>query len=207
MQTELDAGKKRIETMQSQATQTYQEREARGAQFEKACQRLREVWKPRLEAFASKFGDKVKVTPSVSPSMREAAMEFTTGICAVKLTLSASPDLERGMLVLHSDLVILPILMDYDRHSKHEQPLDKIDEAKVKAWIDDRLISFVKTYNAIFENEHYLKGTMVEDPIAKMRFPKHAAAGSVTEGAKTVYFVSPETQREYEKRSAAKAKA
>lgn len=203
IQAELEAGARRMEALRGKAVSAVAERDRRTAQFGKVCERLRAIWTPRLEAFAKVFGDKVAVKPSVTPTQRDVTMEFTTGLASVKLRLSASAALEAGNLVLEHDLSILPMLMDFERHAKLEQPLDKVDEAAVGAWIDDRLVGFVKTYNAMHENEHYLQGSMVEDPVAAVRFPKHAAAGTLERDGKPVYFVSAETMKEFERREAA----
>jgi YHS domain-containing protein len=162
--------------------------------------------RPRLEAFAKMFAEKVHVNPAVTPSQREAVLEFKSDLATVKLTLSASPDLEKGSLVLGYELHIVPILMDYERHARMETPLEKVDEAAVAAWIDDRLVSFVRTYNAIGENEFYLRGNMVEDPVAKTRFPKHAAAATLERSGKTLYFVTLDTKKQFEAREASAKK-
>ena len=67
-------------------------------------------------------------------------------------------------------------------------------------WIDDRIVSFVRTYLALHENEHYLKDHMVEDPVAGVRFPKFAAAATLESGGKTFYFISDETRSEFQRR-------
>jgi YHS domain-containing protein len=207
MKAELDAGSRRVEALQQQSAQQMKDRETKVSQFGKACEALQKVWKPRLEAFASTFGEKVKVTPSVTPAQRDATMVFTTGLASVTLRLCASAAIESGKLVLDYELSIIPMLMSYERHARLEVPLDKVDAAAVGSWIDDRLIDFLKTYNAMHENEFYLKGSMVEDPVARVRFPKHAAACSVERGGKTTYFVSIDSMREFEKREAAAKEA
>jgi YHS domain-containing protein len=54
---------------------------------------------------------------------------------------------------------------------------------------------------ALHENHYYLQDHMVEDPIAKVRFPKFAAAAKVEGSGKTFYFIDESTLREFEKRS------
>ena len=49
----------------------------------------------------------------------------------------------------------------------------------------------------LHENQHYLKGHMVEDPIAKIQFPKYAAGAKIEKDGKTVYFVDESTRDEY----------
>jgi YHS domain-containing protein len=207
LQTELDAGARRVEEIRRRTTQVHEDRQGRLEQFARACEGLQKVWRPRLEAFASKFGDRVKVTPTVTPSQRDAVLQFHSELAAVKVAFSASPDVEKGNLVLDYELSIVPVLMDYERHARMETPLDRVDDAAVAAWIDDRLVSFVRAYNAMTENEFYLRGSMVEDPVAKVRFPKFVAAASLVRGGKTIYFVSADTKRQFEAREAPARKA
>jgi YHS domain-containing protein len=201
LQSEIDASKGRMEKARTETVQKGKERDARLAQFAQVCERLRGIWKPRIEAFAAKFGEKVQVKPTVTPAQRDVRMTFVSDLASVNLRLTACTDVDVKNLVMDYQLDIIPILMDYEKSSKAEFPLDKVDDAAVGKWIDDRLVAFVRTYLSMHENEWYLKATMVDDPIAKVRFPKHAAAGSLERGGKTIYFVSPETMKTFEQQN------
>jgi YHS domain-containing protein len=54
---------------------------------------------------------------------------------------------------------------------------------------------------SLHENEFYLKAHLVEDPVAHVRFPRFAAAASLERDGKTLYFISNETRKQYEKGS------
>jgi hypothetical protein len=157
IKAEFDAQEKRAGAVQQDRAGQAQVREQRLAQFEKVCESLKDVWRPRLEEFAKQFGDKIKITPTVTPTQRDAKVAFMTDLANTELTLTAAPNNDVTKLVLDYDLLILPMLMEYERHARFEAPLDKIDKDAVGAWIDDRLISCVKTYLALGENEFYLK--------------------------------------------------
>jgi YHS domain-containing protein len=45
---------------------------------------------------------------------------------------------------------------------------------------------------------------MVEDPIAKVRFPKYAAGATLEVEGKTLYFIDEATLREFQQKQAAK---
>jgi YHS domain-containing protein len=155
------------------------------------------VWRPRLEALTRKFGDKVKVTPRVTSSSREGTLDFQSDLARVRLRLTASTDHEVRKLVLDYNLEILPILMKFDSHRQAEWSLDAIDRQAIASWIDDRLVEFVRTYLSLYQNEYYLKDHIVEDPVAGIRFPKHAAAATLERAGKTYYFIGEETRREF----------
>jgi YHS domain-containing protein len=197
---EIDAAKQKVANLQSQYVEQYQERRARLEQFEKLLEGLRDVWRPRLEALAEKFGKRVQVHPVVKPERREANFVFESNLAQIRLRFSVRPDTDVRNVVLSYDLDILPILMKYESHSELEQPLDAIDKSKLAGWIDDRIVGFVRTYLSLHENEYYLKDHMVEDPVAKVRFPKYAAGATLELKGKTIYFLSEETRQEFEQK-------
>src|SRR5262249_7486000 len=153
---------------------------------------------PRMDAVVRRFGDHVKVTPTLGSTSRQAKLEFQSDLAQIRLRFSASTDQDVRKLVLDYNLEILPILMQFQSHQQAEWPLDNIDKAAVANWIDDRIVDFVRTYLSLQENEYYLKDHMVEDPVAGVRFPKFAAGATCEWEGKTYYFIADETRREFE---------
>src|SRR5687767_4729898 len=115
---EFSAVADRIKANQSQHMDAYHDRQQRLAKFEQTLNHLREVWRPRLEAFANRFGDRVKVTPTEEPARRAAKYEFQTDLAHVQLRLSATTDQEVQQVILNYDLQIMPILMKYESHAE-----------------------------------------------------------------------------------------
>jgi YHS domain-containing protein len=145
-----------------------------------------------------RFGDKAKVTPRLESTSRAVSVEFQSELAKIRLRLSAATDKDVHNLILLYDLEILPTLMQFDSHSQAEWPLDAIDRKAIGDWVDDRIVSFVKTYLSLHENEYYLREHMVQDPVAGVRFPKFAAAATLDWGGKTYYFIGDDTRREFE---------
>jgi len=197
---EIDAAKQRVASLQAQYVEQHQERRTRLERFEKMLPGIADVCRPRLEALAEKFGKRVQVHPVVKPERREASFEFESNLAHIRLRFSVRPDSEVRNVVFSYDLDILPILMKFESHSELEQPLEAIDNGKLAAWIDDRIVGFVRTYLSLHENEYYLKDHMVEDPVAKVRFPKYAAGATLDLKGKTIYFLSEETRQEFEQK-------
>lgn len=189
----------KMKTRRVEATHEYQERQKRLVYLGQVFNQLGEVWKPRLELLASKFGDRVKVTPRLTPSTREGTFEFQSKLARIRVKFSASADRDVKKIILAYDLEIIPVLTRFDAHSELEIPLDAVDPEAVGRWVDDRIVSFVSTYLALHENEFYMKDHMVEDPVAGVRFPKFAAGATLQRGGQTYYFISEETRREFEK--------
>jgi YHS domain-containing protein len=202
---ELNSVQERVQKFQEQKVAEYKGRQERMEQFGRVCEQLREVWRPRLEALAQRFGDKVTVKPEVKPTLREATFRFQSQLARIDLKFSATTDSDVRKIVLSYDLEILPILMQFERHAAMEMPLDQIDAAKVARWTEDRIVDFVKTYVALHENQYYLKDYLVEDPVAGVRFPKYAAGAKLDWKGKTYYFISDETRSEFQSREGARA--
>lgn len=198
---EFAASEKQIKEFQKQQVQEYHGREERLELFAKACDQLRDIWRPRLESLAKTFGDKVQLTPSVKPTAREATFQFNSPLADIVLRFSVSTDFEVRKLVLNYDLHILPILQKFESHSSIEFPLDAPNPEAIARWIEDRIVDFVKTYLSLHQNEYYLKGHMVVDPISATRFPKYAAAATLDWQGTKYYFVAEETRQVFAKKN------
>ena len=195
---EFSVAEERIKKEQAEHLKEHHERQQRLAEFQKLLDKLPTYWRPRLEALIKRFGEKVKVTPQLSSSSRQAVLDFKSDLAHVKLRLSATTDPDVRFLVLDYNLEILPILMEFESHQQAKWPLDKIDPQAIADWIDDRIISFVKVYLSLQDNHYYLKDHMVEDPIAKVTFPKFAAGATLDWQGKTYYFIAEETRSEFQ---------
>jgi hypothetical protein len=203
---EFKRSKEKLDQLRQQKVEEHQGRQSRLALFDQACERLNGVWTPRLEALKKAFGEKVQVEPHADTGRRQATFAFVSNLARIDLTFTATTDLEVRTLVLEYSLQIVPVLMSYPDRARLEQPLDRTDDNAVGAWIDERIVDFVRTYLSIHENEFYLKAHMVEDPIAHVRFPEFAAASTLERGGKTLYFIANQTREEYEAKEKAKEK-
>jgi YHS domain-containing protein len=194
---EFNAVAERMKKFQSEQVSEHKERQQRLEKLGKVFDELRDTWRPSLELLLKKFGDRVKVTPRIVPSTREATFEFQSSLANVKLTFAAYTDRDIRKLILSYDLEIIPVLMRFPGHAEIEFPLDAVDKAAAGKWINERVLDFVRTYLSLGDNEWYLKDQMVEDPVAKVRFPKQAAACTLDWQGQTYYFVGAETRREF----------
>jgi YHS domain-containing protein len=196
----------KIKKFQSQKVEAYKDRQQRLEQLGKLFDELQDIWGPRLNLLLKKFGDRVKVTPRVVPSTREATFEFQSELARVRLRFSATTDRDVQKLVMTYNLDIVPVLMRFTPHAEAEFPLTAVNKEAVGKWIDDRVVDFVQTYLALAQDEIYLKEQMVEDPVAQVRFPKMAAATTLEWQGQKYYFIGEETRREFEKQNKIAAK-
>jgi YHS domain-containing protein len=203
---EFNASQEKIKKFQTQKVEEHKGREERLEKFSQLSAELRDVWKPPLEALAKRFGERVEVTPTVTPSRREAQFKFQSPLARIDLRFSVVTDNDVRNVIFNYDLEILPILMEFEKHADLKFPLDKVDREALARWIDDRIVAFVRTYLSVHENNYYLKGHLVQDPIAGVSFPKYAAGATLERGGTTYYFIGEETRREFEKKQPAAAK-
>ena len=203
--TQIANAQQKIEAFQKSAEQEYLAREQRYLkEYLPAVARLVELIKPRLQVLADKFKDKVHVNPTVTAHQRQVTYRFDARVARIELSFRVSHDADVRNLVFDQDLDVLPILMKFDKHAQLSVPLDKIDDAKVLQWIDDRIVAFVQTFLEIHQNRYYQQDILVTDPVAGVEMPKFAAKCSLESGGKTYYFVSEETRREFESKQGKK---
>ena len=194
LDAELKGVDEKIKKYQAEKAQEFEGRQQRLDEFLRLCDRLREVWRPRFEAFAERFKDKVEVVRKVTEARRAAAIHFKSPLATFTLTFTATTDSDVRNFVLDYTLDVLPILMKFEKNKQLELPLDKVDPAVVGAWIDDRLVEAVKVYLEVHQNSYYLKGHLVRDPVAEIEFPRYAAAATLEWNGTTQYFVSEESR-------------
>jgi hypothetical protein len=201
---EFDAAFQRAEQLKNKNVEEFQGRQQRLEKLDQSLEGLREIWRPRLDALAKKFGERVKVQPHIDPGRRTARFKFISELASIDLRFNVAPDPDVRNVVFTYDVQILPILMKFDSHDEISFPLDAVDRAALGKWLDDRIVEFVRTYLSLHENQYYLKGHLVEDPIARVQFPKYAAGATLEQGGKTVYFIDESTLREYQQQQATK---
>jgi YHS domain-containing protein len=193
------AVKDKVKQEQQRELQMFQERQKLLKEYEKAQAKVVEIAKPRLEAFAKRAGQRVSVTPSVSETRRSATFEFRSAKAHITLTFSVAPDREIKNAVVEYDLSIVPVLWWFDSHAEFKTPIAAFDAAGVTKWLDDRIVGFVELYIHIHEGEFFDKAEYVEDPIAKVKFPKFAAGASLEHGDQTYFFIDNNTKAEFAK--------
>jgi len=198
---------KEVKEFQAAAKTEYEARESRfNTLFKPAADRVVELVRPRLQLLVEQFKNKVDVQPAMSAHSREVTLKFDSPVARTDLTFRLGHDAEVENLVLEQTLNILPILMKFEAHSSLTTPLENLDEARISAWVDDRIVQFVKTYAEMHQNQNYMKGHLVTDPIAGVQMPKFAAHSTLQADGKTHYFICEETKREFETRRSAGAK-
>jgi YHS domain-containing protein len=197
----FDSARERIHEIQEEAGREYEELQKRYEIYDRVVKHLGPtIARPRLEKLAEHFPG-LDGTPAISRHGREVLLSFfktPTALATIKLRLRMSHDAEIRNLVLEYDLEILPVYIDYERSSKLEIPLHEVTDEKVIAWLDERLLAFVKTYLSMEFSDQYQRQNLVVDPVAESQFPKTFAAGNVEYHGNTYYFLSTETMQAFQ---------
>jgi YHS domain-containing protein len=189
----------------AERARTARERGPRLQRYEAVAKHIIELLKPRLAAFIERFKAVVKAEPSVREHTRAMNLTFASSLAKVALTFEVYPDVDVSHVRLECTQEIVPVLIRYDKQSVLEFPLDAVKDDAVVGWFDERIVAFVKAYIALERHDaalkEHIKDQLVEDPVAKIRFPKYLASSTLERAGQTCYFVDEDTRREFEKES------
>jgi YHS domain-containing protein len=183
------------------------ERALRLQRYETEAKRIIELLKPRLDAFIQRFKAVVKAEPMVRQHTRVLNLTFAATVAKATLCFEVFPDQDVSHIRLECTQEIIPMVVLYDKQSVLEFPIGGVQDDALVEWFDDRIVAFVKAYVALVRQDEalreQLKDQLVEDPVARIRFPKYLASSTLERDGRAYYFVDEETRREFEKPPAA----
>jgi YHS domain-containing protein len=178
------------------------ERGLRLQRFETEAEHIIELLKPRLDAFIGRFKAVIKAEPVVREHTRAVNLTFAATVAKATLRFEVFPDQDVNHIRLECTQEIIPVVVRYDKQSVLEFPLGGVQDDEVVHWFDDRIVAFVQAYVALVRQDaalrEQLKDEFVEDPVARIRFPKYLASSTLERDGQTYYFVDEETRREFE---------
>jgi YHS domain-containing protein len=184
------------------------ERGQRLERYEAVAKHVIELLKPRLDAFIERFQSVVKAEPRVREHTRALNLTFKATVAKVTLLFEVFPDPDVNHVRLECTQEIVPVVVQYDKQSALELPMDAMSDDAVVQWFDERVVAFVKVYVALVRRDaalqESLKDLFVEDPVARVYFPKYLAASTLERDGRTYYFVDEDTRREFENQPATK---
>jgi len=131
--------------------------------------------RPRLEVLASYFEN---AELALSDKHLQAVCWFGYSQrfpVTVKLILALAPDERLGEIKLSYELCIIPTFMKYDRHNCLTSPLVAFDRALVDAWVEERLVAFIRTYMSLEQVQPDRGESLVTDPVCRMRIAPSTA--------------------------------
>jgi YHS domain-containing protein len=208
LRDEVEAARKRIQSVQDEATEQYQQMQANYVKFLDLSQRIREALRPWVAAFGETLPD---VTPHViqrdlGPAGRVFHGVFVTFSLPrsercpanIKLRFGLEAGIAVDNMILFYDVEILPVFIDFERHDQIALPLDPSSVETAVEWFKQKACTFTKMYVSLFFNPHYQKGLGVPDIVLGRTFPRVFAKGQTDHRGVTYYFLTEESQKAFE---------
>jgi YHS domain-containing protein len=116
------------------------------------------------------------------------------------LELGVTRDGDARNVALEYKQNIVPTFVPANAEAHLVLPLDAVDEAKVAAWVEERLLAFVDAYLKVETVDQYQQDNIVSDPVCGMRINKlHAAAALEYRGVK-YFFCAEQCRRAFEEK-------
>ena len=197
---EFDLMPTAIDERRAHLEREYRERQKRLAElFVPALAKLRAIWEPRRDALLARFKDTIHIVPAANDDFGTASFSLDSPLALITLRFAFSHDPEVRNINLEYRLDVVPILMKIDNHSTLDLSLEDFDQDVAALWLEDRMVSFIRTFVELNGNQYYLKDHMVEDVIAHVRMPRGVAKESVDWDGHKYYFICADTRREFEK--------
>lgn len=145
IECEFTLSRERLRSIRHQEPADHRSRQDRLAQYENACRTLQKIWEPRLQTVRQRLKDGLKVPIAIRSNRRQAALSFVSSLARIRLSLTAMTDADVRLLVLEYDLEIVPSLVFVPTRDRLELPLQQFDPRRIKEWVDDRVVTFVRT--------------------------------------------------------------
>jgi YHS domain-containing protein len=200
LREKLDARQHQRHLRQEHVAQRMQEYEERHQRFTALADQLMEaVVRPRLRTLAEHF-DNAHLLDDDQGGKHHCVCQFLHTDrfpASVKLEVAVSRDGDFENLHVLYDLEIIPVFFAFERRDQLTLPLGTVTEARVAAWVEEKVLHFVDTYLRLENAPRYQEGNVAMDPVCGMRVNKAHAAAHIDYKGETYYFCIPDCQRQF----------
>lgn len=165
--------------------------------FEQLANRLlAEVIQPRMEAVA-RFFPGSRVRPAEQEHRCTVWFGYSERVPATgKVEITVDGDSQLDHVVLQCELRIIPSFVKYDSHEKLSLPVDEVDEPRLAAWVEERLMAFLDTYLQLDRGDEDSTDVVATDPVCGMQV-NVAGALQADHRGHTYYFCSGECRQRF----------
>jgi YHS domain-containing protein len=156
------------------------------------------IW-PRLVKLATHF-DNAELPPESERDGHRSVCTFRrTQRCPATATLELGIGRCGGIenVIVYYSLTIIPVFIRFDGQDQLVMPLEQVDEARVAAWVEEKLLGFLDVYFELETDDHYQKENLVTDPVCGMSINKAYAVEQVEYLGQTYFFCVPECCRKF----------
>jgi YHS domain-containing protein len=167
--------------------------------FTAAADRLvQDVLVPRMDKLAECLQD--VQAPAVERNGHHITVRFAHTPrfpATVCLELGVTRDGEATTLLVEFNLSILPALLPFERQDRLAMPVGEVDEERVAAWIEEKLVGFVGTYLQLETASAYQTENVVVDPVCGMMVNKADTPAQMAYLGRTYYFCLDECRQKF----------
>lgn len=168
--------------------------------FEEVAPRLVQVIiRPRVQAVASYF-------PNSAPDRtdRDDRCAYWFGYCErfpadTKVEFAVEHDEQIANLIIHYELSIMPVFLNFDPHDKLTMPLDAVNDQAIADWVEAKLLAFLDTYLRLDRGEGDFENDVVIDPVCGMRISRATAGAQTDYRGHPYFFCTNECRQRFEK--------
>jgi YHS domain-containing protein len=114
--------------------------------------------------------------------------------------LSVTRDGDAHNVAVEYDLHLLPAFVPVNAQAHLVMPLDAVDEAKVAAWVEERILAFLEAYLKVETVQQYQEENLVIDPVCGMRINKLNAASEVEYHGVKYFFCAEQCRLSFEEK-------
>jgi YHS domain-containing protein len=91
----------------------------------------------------------------------------------------------------------LPLFFQFDGKDQLSMPLERVDEAKTAAWIEEKLLQFVDAYMSLETTQQYQAENIATDPVCGMSVNKMDAPAKMDHQHRTYYFCIDDCRKKF----------
>jgi YHS domain-containing protein len=113
------------------------------------------------------------------------------------IELGVTRDGHAKTVLIQYDASILPRFVPLDAKDELGIPLECLDEAKVAAWVDDKLLQFVDAYLSLETTRQYQAESLATDPVCGMSVNRVDAPARMDHRGKTYFFCVEECRKKF----------
>jgi YHS domain-containing protein len=179
---------------QNHFQETTKEMQDRYARYTAIADRLmKELIRPRVDKLKQYFDN--AVFPEADNSRHTCVCEFTQ--CprfpaTVRLELAVTRDGDATTVIVQSKAEMVPVLARLEGLDRLCMPLGAVQEDKIAAWVDDKIVCFVDAYLRLETANPSQPDNVVLDPVCGMSVNKNQPAASTTHQGQAYYFCREE---------------
>jgi YHS domain-containing protein len=199
IQGKLAVSEERLHLRQNHLQQQMSEIEERARLYNATADRVMEnIIRPRMEHVTTQLPGVELLQDSNTRHTCCLGSPHTERFPATtRVELGVTRDGEYKTFCVQYRLEILPIFFPFEGRDEIRFPVDAVDEKKVAAWVEDKLVGFVDAYLRLETDHHYQDENQTTDPVCGMLVNKAHPAAQAEYRGKTYYFCIAECRQRF----------